>query len=118
MIYIIDDDPFVRRGFNLLFKSAGLESSAIGSAEDFLAGFIHKDRDVLILDMHMPGMNGCDLLEYLANKEIFIPVIIVTAFDEPASRECARKYGALAYLRKPVDGEALIDLVKYSVNPV
>jgi two-component system, LuxR family, response regulator FixJ len=118
MIYIIDDDPFVRRGFTLLFKSAGLDSTANGSAEEFLAGFKPVDNDILILDMHMPGMNGCDLLEYLANKEIFIPVIIITAFDEPASRECARKYGALAYLRKPVDGEALIDLVKYSVNPV
>jgi len=118
MIYIIDDDPFVRRGFVMLFKSAGLESSAIGSAEDFLAAFKPDDKDILILDMHMPGINGCDLLEYLANKEMFIPVIIITAFDDPASRECAKRYGAIAYLRKPVDGEALIDLVKYSVNPV
>jgi len=102
----------------MLFKSAGLESSAIGSAEDFLAAFKPDDKDILILDMHMPGMNGCDLLEYLANKEMFIPVIIITAFDDPASRECAKRYGAIAYLRKPVDGEALIDLVKYSVNPV
>ena len=118
MINIVDDDPFVRRGFTMLFKSAGFPSLAFGSAEEFLADFKTGDSDVLILDMHMPGMNGCDLLEYLANREIFIPVIIVTAYDEPTSRECARKYGAVAYLRKPVDGEALIDLVRYSVHPV
>jgi FixJ family two-component response regulator len=118
MIYIIDDDPYVRRGFTLLFRSAGMESLAYGSAEEFLAEFKSKENDIMILDMHMPGMTGCDLLENLALKECFMPVIIVTAFDEPASRECARHYGALAYLRKPVDSEALIDLIRYSVNPV
>jgi FixJ family two-component response regulator len=118
MIHIIDDDVFVRRGFSLLFKSAGLNSDSFGSAEEFLSGFKNGESDIVLLDMHMPGMNGCDFLEYLAKHEIYIPVIVITAYDEPASRECAKRYGAIAYLRKPVDGEALIDLVKYTVNPV
>jgi len=118
MIYIIDDDKYVRRGFDILFKSAGLECDSFGSAEEFLELAHTSENDVIILDMHMPGMNGCELLEHLAKNEIFLPVIIVTAFDEPASRECAKNYGAVAYLRKPVDSEALIDLIKYSVNPV
>jgi AmiR/NasT family two-component response regulator len=49
---------------------------------------------------------------------MYIPVIIITAYDEPASRDCAKKYGAIAYLRKPIDGEALIDLIKYSISYV
>lgn len=102
----------------MLFKSAGLVSDAYGSAEEFIVNGKQGQNDIIILDMHMPGMNGCDFLEYLAKHEIYIPVIIITAYDEPASRECAKRYGAVAYLRKPVDGEALIDLVKYSVNPV
>jgi FixJ family two-component response regulator len=118
MIHIIDDDVFVRRGFSLLFRSAGLYSDSFGSAEEFIAECKQGDNDILILDMHMPGMNGCDFLEYLVKHEIYIPVIIITAYDEPASRDCAKRYGAIAYLRKPVDGDALIDLVKYSVNPV
>jgi len=118
MIYIVDDDPFVRRGFSILFKSAGFESCSLGSAEEFLAVFKPADNGILILDMHMPRMNGCELMEYMAAHEQYIPVVVITAYDEPSSRECARKYGAVAYLRKPVDSEALIDLIKYSVNPV
>ncbi len=118
MIHIIDDDKYVRRGFETLFKSAGLECVSFSSAEEFLEVAHTLENDVIILDMHMPGMNGCELLEYFTKHEIFLPVIIVTAYDDPASRECAKNYGAVAYLRKPVDSEALIDLIKYSVNPV
>jgi FixJ family two-component response regulator len=118
MIYIIDDDKYVRRGFEILFKSAGLECTSFGSAEEFLEIPQAVEDDIIILDMHMPGMNGCELLKNLASHEKFFPVIVITAYDEPASRECAKNYGALAYLRKPVDSEALIDLIKYSVNPV
>jgi len=118
MIYIIDDDKYVRRGFEILFKSAGLTCSSFASAEEFLKIMHTLDNDIIILDMHMPGMNGCELLEYLSARKIFLPVIIITAYDELVSRECAKKYGALAYLRKPVDSEALIDLINYSVNKV
>jgi two-component system response regulator FixJ len=118
MIYLIDDDPYVRRGFGILFKSAQLEFQAFESAEEFLVNFNPGESNVIILDMHMPGMNGCDLLKHLSEKELYLPVIVITAYDEPVSRECAKNYGALAYLRKPVDGEALIDMIKYAVNPV
>jgi FixJ family two-component response regulator len=118
MIYIIDDDKYVRKGFEILFKSAGLESISCASAEEFIAGMKDVENDIILLDMHMPGMNGCELLEYLSKREIFYSVIVLTAYDEAASRDGAKKYGALAYLRKPVDSEALLDLIKYTVNPV
>jgi FixJ family two-component response regulator len=116
MIYIVDDDQYVRRGLGLLLKSAGFETVSLASAEEFLAGYKPSEHEMLILDMHMPGMNGCDLLKYFNENEMYIPVIIITAYDEPASRDCAKKYGAIAYLRKPIDGEALIDLIKYSIS--
>jgi two-component system, LuxR family, response regulator FixJ len=118
MIYIIDDDKYVRKGFEILFKSAGLESTSCASAEEFIGVMKEVENDIILLDMHMPGMNGSELLNYLSEKELFYPVIIISAYDEPASREVAKKYGAMAYLRKPVDSEALIDLVRYAVNPV
>lgn len=118
MIHIIDDDKYVRKGFEILFKSADLESTSYASAEEFITVMKNAENDIILLDMHIPGMSGCELLDYLSERELFYSVIVVTAYDEPASRECAKKYGALAYLRKPVDSEALLDLIKYAVSPL
>jgi FixJ family two-component response regulator len=116
MIYLIDDDQYVRRGLGMLLESAAIECLSLGSAEEFLNNYKPADHDMLILDMHMPGMDGCGLLKHLYDNKMSIPVIIITGYDETSSRDCAKKYGAIAYLRKPIDGQALIDLVRYSIN--
>jgi FixJ family two-component response regulator len=116
MVYIVDDDKYVRKGFQILLKSADIESIAYGSGEAFLNEYQADENDALVLDIQMPGFSGCDVLEQLAAKGVRIKVIILTAFDDPLVRESAKKYGALAYFRKPMDGNALIDLLKYSTN--
>jgi FixJ family two-component response regulator len=115
MIYLIDDDKSVRRGFELFLKSAGMAYESIESAEDFLSRFNPGKGDLIILDISLPGMNGCDLLKRFNETAVHIPVVVVTSFDEPSSREACRKYGVKAFLRKPVDGEALIDIIKYNL---
>ena len=72
--------------------------------------------DLLVLDLSMPGMSGEDLLKKFSLEGLLIPVIVVTAFDDPQSREYCKQYGVKAYMRKPVDGEALIDFIKYSMS--
>ncbi len=116
MIYIIDDDQNVRDGFTMLLKSAGFECSAFECAEMFLKGYEAKTKDLLILDMHLIGMSGCTLLEKLKEKGLHLPVIVITAFDEPKYRECCREYGVMDFLRKPVDGQALMDIVNYRID--
>lgn len=116
MVYIIDDDQNVRDGFMMLLKSAGFKCSSFESAEEFLKNYKPGVNDLLILDMHLPVMDGNSLLEYLMKKGLYLPVIIVTAYDEQTSRQAAKNYGALAYMRKPVDSEALIDLIKYNLE--
>ena len=116
MIYIIDDDKYVLRGFQMLLRSAGLESRVYDGANDFIQSWLPGVNDILILDMHMTGINGCDLLDYLEAKTIHIPVIVVTAFDEEASRRRSASYGALAYLTKPVDSERLMDLIQNQID--
>ncbi len=116
MICIIDDDQYVRRGFRLLLKSGGFESTAFSSAEEFLEKYNPDNTDLVILDYHLPGMTACDLLEYFAKNKLYYPVVIITAFDDQHSRTCAKKYGVVAYMRKPVDGEALIDIIKYATH--
>jgi FixJ family two-component response regulator len=116
MIYIIDDDKSVRRSFELLLSSANYDYISFEAAEDFLNDFEPDINDFLILDIQLPKMSGCDLLKALEAKNIFVTVLIVTAFDEPFMRECAKDYGVSAYLRKPIDGRALIDLIRYKVQ--
>ncbi|NWG28779.1 MAG: response regulator [Ignavibacteriaceae bacterium] len=116
MIYVVDDDVNVRDGFTMLLNSAGYECTCFESAEKFLMNYKKDARDLLILDMHLIGMSGCTLLEKLKEKGLHLPVIVITAFDEPKYRECCREYGVLAYLRKPVDGEALLDIIKYNLE--
>jgi len=115
MIYIIDDDKSVRRSFELLLRSADYKYSSYESAKEFLDNFNPNGKDFLILDVHMPEMDGCELLRALKLKNIFLPVLVMTAYDEPYSRECAKNYGVMAYMRKPIDGKALLDLISYKL---
>jgi len=115
MIYIIDDDQNVREGFMILLKSAGFTYRSFENPGEFLKYYQPQDHDLLILDYNMSDQNGCDLLEVLLKKGILLPVIIITAYDDKVSRECAKKYGAIEYLRKPVDGEALVDIIKFNL---
>jgi len=116
MLYIIDDDKHVRDGFMMLLKSAGYECSFFESAEEFLKNYKAGLKDLIILDMHLIGMNGCTLLEKMDKKGLHLPVLAITAYDEPKYRDSCRDYGVLAYLRKPVDGEALLDIIKYNLE--
>jgi len=113
MIYLIDDDISVRRGLELFFKSEGIEYKSLEGAADFFSAFKPTTSDLIILDLSLPGMNGCELIEKLISDGIHIPVIVVTAMDDQLSREFCTKKGVKAYLRKPVDGDALVDTIKY-----
>jgi FixJ family two-component response regulator len=116
MIYIIDDDKFVRRGLELFFKAAGLKFSSFGSADEYLATTTSVLSDIIILDLNLPGISGIDFLKKLEKEGPHLQVIVVTAFDDPQSREYCRQYGVKAYLRKPVDGEALMDIIRFNMH--
>jgi len=116
MIYIIDDDKSIRRAFELLLNSAGLETKSYAGANEFLDVYRQDEGDLLILDIHMPDMNGCELLNILKEKMINVPVIVITAFDEQESRKCAKDYGVIDYLLKPIDGDIIIELIMNNIN--
>lgn len=116
MIYIIDDDQNIRNGFMILLKSAGYGSVCFESAEAFLENYKQGVNDLLILDISLTGMNGFDLLDNMEEKGLHLAVIVVSAFANPKNRDRCREYGIKAYLQKPVDGEALISLIRYSIS--
>ncbi|MEI6132803.1 MAG: response regulator [Bacteroidales bacterium] len=116
MIYLIDDDKSVRQAFELFLRSAGLEFQSFKNANKFISVFRPGPNDILILDLNLPGMSGYDLLKKFKQDGILIPVIVVTAFDEPLSREYCKEYGVKEYLLKPVDGEALVEIIHKTIK--
>jgi len=116
MVYVIDDDPSVQRAMLRLMRSAGLNSSAFCSVDEFLAVDISAHDACVVADVHMAGIDPLELPPLLKKKGISLPVIFITANDTPETRSRVRKAGAAGYFRKPVDGQALIDLIQWSLS--
>jgi FixJ family two-component response regulator len=113
IIYIVDDDESVRRALKRLLCSAGMEARTFANAEDFLNYDYEKLNACLLTDIKMPGISGMELHKELVRRGDQLPVIFITAFDTKETRDQAKKSGAAGYLRKPVDDQALIDLIQW-----
>lgn len=111
VISIIDDDPLVRDGIDDLVSSLGYRSLTFASSEEFLESGQVRNTACVITDLHMPGLNGLDLQEYLLTKGYSTPVIFITAFPDGKARERALKAGAVAFLSKPFEEKSLISAV-------
>jgi FixJ family two-component response regulator len=116
LVYVIDDDESMRRAFQLLFRSADFDVQAFHSAEEFLESASLSGGGCIILDMRMPGMTGLELQKELASRKIRIPVIGISAYDDGPTRDLARASGAVAFFRKPVDDQALIDAIEWAMG--
>jgi FixJ family two-component response regulator len=116
MICIVDDDSASRDSLRLLLDCVGLEASGFASSEAFLEKREGADPDCLILDIHMPGMSGLELLEELRERGDKVPVIVVTGRPSPADTARALAAGALALLDKPFKPGEIIALARTAVE--
>jgi FixJ family two-component response regulator len=112
-IFIVDDDDSVRRALGRLLRSEGLNSEAFASGELFLAGLPAEAHGCVIMDIRMPGLTGYDVQEQLRQRGQKIPVIALSAQDDDEARHRARALGAVAFFRKPVDDQALLDSIHW-----
>lgn len=117
MISIVDDDQSVRRALRRLVRSAGYAVETFGSARDFLSSGPLTRSACLVLDIYLEGMNGFELQEQLVADRVAIPIIFMTAHDDAATRERIRRSGAVGYLGKPFDGQALLDVIRRVAGP-
>lgn len=99
----MDDDLSIRDALTLLIESYGFDAVAFPAAEAFLADSRLDAVDCVVTDVQMPDMNGLALQAELARSAPRLPVIFVTSFPDPGTRERALAQGAVAYLGKPVD---------------
>ena len=112
-IYIVDDDDSVRRALGRLIRSEGMSSEAFVSGESFLAELPEDARGCVVMDIRMPGLTGHDVQQRLRKRGQKIPVIALSAQDDDESRHRARELGAVAFFRKPVDDQALLDSIHW-----
>jgi len=116
MVYLIEDDESVRKALQRLLRSAGLDVRAFAGAEEFMQSGDLSEGVCIVVDIQMPGLTGFDLQEGLLSKNIRVPTIVISAMDDAETRERARKLGATAFFRKPVDGQALIDSIQWAMG--
>jgi len=110
-ISIIDDDEFVRSSVRSLVRSLGLGACTFASAEEFLKSQRVDDTFCVITDLQMPGLSGIELQRLLLAQGRRIPIIFVTAFPEDRIRAQAMDSGALGFLSKPFECQALVNLL-------
>jgi FixJ family two-component response regulator len=116
IVAIIEDDESYRVAVQRLLKSAGLLVQSFDSAEAFLNSGQQQETGCLISDIRMPGMSGLELQSKLNSDHCPIPTIFITAHGDEKMRMQAMRGGAVTFLTKPFDGEALLDFVRMALN--
>lgn len=112
VIAIVDDDASVRRSLHRVVHAAGYPVETFASAREFLEWLPGGRAACLVLDVHMNEVSGFDLQERLA-----VPIIFITAHDDPTTRARIEKSGAVGHLWKPFDEQAVLDAIRSAVGP-
>ena len=115
-ISVIDDDESIRDSTRTLLRSAGYLVATFPSAERFLESSAPEETDCAIVDLWMPGIDGLELQRRLAASHPAIPVIFLTAHDDSRNRRSAMDAGAIDFLSKPFDTNALVTAVKTALT--
>jgi len=116
VIYIVDDDPSMRKFLRRLVSLSGLQSETFTSAEEFLHS-VHPDTPgCLLLDVMMPGLSGLDLQRELSRAGLHMPIIFITGHGDIPMSVQAMKAGAVSFLTKPLQNQELLDAIQEAAN--
>ena len=115
-VAIVDDDDSLRGAIQDLLEAIGVPAKAFASAEDFLNSGQHRHTTCLITDIRMPGMSGLELQAKLNADGCRIPTIFITAHGDEKMRMQALRAGAVEFLSKPFNDEALIESVRAALE--
>ena len=115
IVCLLDDDPSVLRGLGRLLLSADLQAETFSDPEEFLRHARTHRPAVVLVDVHMPQMNGLEVQSRLREISPSTRVIIFTGKDDPLVRSTALNGGASAFLTKPFDDEELIIAVRLAL---
>ena len=116
IVFVVDDDPSVRRAIKVLLESVGLAVELFGSAKEFLLGRPADSPSCLVLDVRLPGLSGLDFQAELAKADIRIPIIFITGHGDIPMTVRAMKAGAVEFLTKPFRDQDLLDAVQIALE--
>jgi len=116
MVFVVDDDNSVRTALQRLIKSVGMNVEVFETAKEFLSQRQYEGPSCLVLDIRMPGLSGLDLQEELAKAELTLPIIFITGHGTIPMSVRAMKAGAIDFLEKPFEDQALLDLIQHAIE--
>jgi FixJ family two-component response regulator len=114
-IVVIDDDQSIRKALRRLLWTAQMEVETYSSGEKFLRADLGREPDCLVVDVRMPGMTGPDLRDQLLDVGRRIPIIFITAHEDPLPSVHGALAGFAEVLRKPFDEKALLDAIDSAI---
>ena len=116
-IYIVDDDESVGCGLKSLLMTFGFSVRTFSSAEEFFSAVPNSTPGCLILDIHLPGLDGWEAQRRLFKSGSQRPIIIISADKDCRLKDQAVNVGAVGFLYKPFDGRELVDLINLTFDP-
>jgi FixJ family two-component response regulator len=115
-VFIVDDDPSIRRVLRQLFASERLAAESFASAQAFLDQYDAARPGCLLLDVRMPGTSGLELQEQLAARGVRLPIIFMTAYADVPMTVRAMKAGAVDFVEKPFNEQRLLEAVHHALD--
>ena len=116
IVFIVDDDVSVRESLELLIQDAGWQPETFASATSFLGRPRVRVPSCLLLDVSLPDLNGLDLQQRIAYERADMPIIFITGYGDVPMTVRAMKAGAVEFLTKPLDGDALLSAVSHALD--
>jgi FixJ family two-component response regulator len=116
VVYVLDDDAYVREGLDNLLQSVGLQVMTFASVREFLGSMRPDAASCLILDVRLPGLSGLDIQAELVKLNVNTPIIFITGYGDVPMTVKAMKAGAVEFLTKPIREQDLLDAVRVALD--
>jgi len=115
-VFLIDDDAGVRDSLTLLLSLKGVRTQPFANAESFIETYRPDWSGCVLTDLRMPGMTGLELQAALRERQVDVPVVVLTAHGDVATARAALKNGAFDFLEKPIDDAMLVDVLRNALR--
>src|SRR5712692_10194044 len=116
IVFVVDDDISVRESLEALIRFVGWQPETFASAEEFLARSRPLAPSCLVLDVSLPELNGLELQKLIAPDRIDMPIIFITGHGDIPMTVQAMKAGAVEFLTKPIDDDALLSAIRHAIE--